>query len=440
MHRTRSGPPSAEPSEIQAAVRIASESVPIPQSFLCPISQEIMNEPVVTEDGHVYDKQSIQEWFRRGNRTSPMTGLPLASIALLDEAPLKRAIDDYLKARPEILTRNLDYLSIQSAAATLEAELQAKAANFAETNPQDGAEVSYTGTDLFDAVKQGRTARCIAIMESLDSRAINAKDGHGFTILHHAAKKGLASVCFAALGHKAFTQTEIEVNVDGTGCTATELAVAGGHVRLAAAIDAFLRAESNTAKRPLPCANEEGTSHSSSRARLRPRPYTDDHGGRQDRSRSLQRRSGYSVPLAPPPPRAPLPPQRPSSSSQDGRAQAERPRLPWTPPLRVSGCQDQTVSKIIAGTYLPDSVNHGKIVYKKSGRPLDVLIYYWDDRDGSDLSGWWFGPRVGSDKVWAYHPSVTAGTPPASQWNIPHHGDIDPSFYISAAHHPQLSG
>ena len=94
-----------------------------------------MKEPVVTVDGHVYDKQSIQQWFRRGNRTSPMTGLPLTSIALLAEGPLKRAIDDYSTARPEVLSCHLDYLSIQSAAATLEAELQAKT-DSAYNNPQ----------------------------------------------------------------------------------------------------------------------------------------------------------------------------------------------------------------------------------------------------------------------------------------------------------------
>ena len=34
---------------------IASESVPIPQSFKCPITQEVMQDPVVTVDGQVYD-------------------------------------------------------------------------------------------------------------------------------------------------------------------------------------------------------------------------------------------------------------------------------------------------------------------------------------------------------------------------------------------------
>ena len=24
---------------------------------------------------------------------------------------------------------------------------------------------------------------------------------------------------------------------------------------------------------------------------------------------------------------------------------------------------------------------------------LDVMLYYWDERDGPDFCGWWFGPK-----------------------------------------------
>jgi hypothetical protein len=47
---------------------------------------------------------------------------------------------------------------------------------------------------------------------------------------------------------------------------------------------------------------------------------------------------------------------------------------------------------------------------------LDVQLYYWDDRDGASFCGWWFGPKVGGDQVWAYHPSNTATTPPKTGW------------------------
>jgi len=141
------------------------------------------------------------------------------------------------------------------------------------------------------------------------------------------------------------------------------------------------------------------------------------------------------APSEPPPKKAgdSAPPAKPASQPSAGPLTAAHVKAN-SPPLLVSGCKNETISDIIAGDYLPDNVNHGKVVYKKSekSRGLDVLIYYWDDRDGPELCGWWFGPNVGGDQVWAYHPSRTAGTPPASEWNVPHDGDIDPSFSVSA--------
>lgn len=103
------------------------------------------------------------------------------------------------------------------------------------------------------------------------------------------------------------------------------------------------------------------------------------------------------------------------------------------PELIVSGCTDATISNIVKGTYRVDSMNHSKPVYKKyeKAKGLDVLVYFWDDRDGLELCGWWFGPSVGGDQVWAFHPSRTSTTPPASEWNIPNDGPIDSTFTIT---------
>ena len=71
-------------------------------------------------------------------------------------------------------------------------------------------------------------------------------------------------------------------------------------------------------------------------------------------------------------------------------------------PLIVSSCASEKIAEIIAGTYHPSGSNHGKVVYRqerKPGRSVDVLIYFWDDRDGNELCGWWFGPSVGGDQV-----------------------------------------
>lgn len=30
---------------------------------------------------------------------------------------------------------------------------------------------------------------------------------------------------------------------------------------------------------------------------------------------------------------------------------------------------------------------------------LEVLIYYWDERDGPNFHGWWFGPKVSPARI-----------------------------------------
>jgi len=67
----------------------------IPPQFFCPISQELMSDPVSTVDGHVYDRINIQRWFNTGKNTSPVTGQPLPSIVLTPNHPLRQMIEAY---------------------------------------------------------------------------------------------------------------------------------------------------------------------------------------------------------------------------------------------------------------------------------------------------------------------------------------------------------
>lgn len=67
----------------------------VPPQFFCPISQELMVDPVSTVDGHVYDRINIQRWFNTGKMTSPVTGQALTSTALTPNHPLRQMIEAY---------------------------------------------------------------------------------------------------------------------------------------------------------------------------------------------------------------------------------------------------------------------------------------------------------------------------------------------------------
>ncbi|PKI72939.1 hypothetical protein CRG98_006639 [Punica granatum] len=49
----------------------------LPDDFRCPISLEIMTDPVILSSGHTFDRASIQRWLDSGHRTCPITKLPL---------------------------------------------------------------------------------------------------------------------------------------------------------------------------------------------------------------------------------------------------------------------------------------------------------------------------------------------------------------------------
>lgn len=98
-------------------------SVPIPRSFLCPITQDVMQDPVATVDGHTYERGAIEAWFRRGHRTSPLTNASLPSLALTPERALRKAIAEYLVMRPELARPEVERRSYREAAEVLQGDL-----------------------------------------------------------------------------------------------------------------------------------------------------------------------------------------------------------------------------------------------------------------------------------------------------------------------------
>ncbi|VVA25712.1 PREDICTED: U-box domain-containing [Prunus dulcis] len=67
-------------------------SLMIPHEFLCPITLEIMTDPVIVASGQTYDRESIQKWFDTNHRTCPKTRETLAHLSLAPNYALKNLI------------------------------------------------------------------------------------------------------------------------------------------------------------------------------------------------------------------------------------------------------------------------------------------------------------------------------------------------------------
>ncbi|XP_041857271.1 WD repeat, SAM and U-box domain-containing protein 1-like isoform X2 [Melanotaenia boesemani] len=63
-----------------------------PNHFLCPITQELMKDPVIAADGFSYEREAMESWIQGKNKTSPMTNLPLRTTLLTPNRSLKMAI------------------------------------------------------------------------------------------------------------------------------------------------------------------------------------------------------------------------------------------------------------------------------------------------------------------------------------------------------------
>ncbi|XP_015893053.3 U-box domain-containing protein 15 isoform X1 [Ziziphus jujuba] len=64
----------------------------IPHEFLCPITLEIMTDPVIVASGQTYERASIQKWLFSNHRTCPKTGKPLEHLSLAPNFALKNLI------------------------------------------------------------------------------------------------------------------------------------------------------------------------------------------------------------------------------------------------------------------------------------------------------------------------------------------------------------
>ncbi|XP_058088554.1 E3 ubiquitin-protein ligase PUB23-like [Magnolia sinica] len=69
------------------------EDIDIPRYFLCPISLEIMRDPVTLCTGITYDRESIERWiFSSKNMTCPVTKQPLPDTEVTPNHTLRRLI------------------------------------------------------------------------------------------------------------------------------------------------------------------------------------------------------------------------------------------------------------------------------------------------------------------------------------------------------------
>ena len=67
----------------------------VPYHLLCPITQELMEQPAITDDGHTYEYEAIKKWLRR-SPVDPFTHKALDVHQLHPNRALRCAINEFV--------------------------------------------------------------------------------------------------------------------------------------------------------------------------------------------------------------------------------------------------------------------------------------------------------------------------------------------------------
>lgn len=65
------------------------------QSFYCPITGDVMEDPVETPTGHSFERRAIEKWLVEENSLCPVTKTPLKSSALRTNKTLRQSIEEW---------------------------------------------------------------------------------------------------------------------------------------------------------------------------------------------------------------------------------------------------------------------------------------------------------------------------------------------------------
>ncbi|KAG2312004.1 hypothetical protein Bca4012_026529 [Brassica carinata] len=77
----------------------ASQKIPvIPDDFRCPISLEMMRDPVIVSTGQTYERTCIEKWIEAGHSTCPKTQQALTSTTLTPNYVLRSLIAQWCEA------------------------------------------------------------------------------------------------------------------------------------------------------------------------------------------------------------------------------------------------------------------------------------------------------------------------------------------------------
>lgn len=67
----------------------------VPHEFICPLTLEIFNDPLMDRRGMNFERSAIVEWLNRGHETCPLTREPLGYRSLIPNINLRMKVEHF---------------------------------------------------------------------------------------------------------------------------------------------------------------------------------------------------------------------------------------------------------------------------------------------------------------------------------------------------------
>ena len=93
---------------LRSALQAEADETIVASSLVCPITNELMTDPVFTMDGQTYERAAIEAWLRNHD-TSPATGKPLPSKKLVPNVRAR----SMLRELPELTAQAVARLGLR---------------------------------------------------------------------------------------------------------------------------------------------------------------------------------------------------------------------------------------------------------------------------------------------------------------------------------------
>ncbi|XP_019709694.1 U-box domain-containing protein 44 isoform X2 [Elaeis guineensis] len=77
------------------------------QSFYCPITRDVMEDPVETSSGQTFERSAIEKWFADGNTNCPLTMIPLNTEVLRPNITLRKSIEEWKERNTIIIISSI---------------------------------------------------------------------------------------------------------------------------------------------------------------------------------------------------------------------------------------------------------------------------------------------------------------------------------------------